>query len=283
MWLINALLAISLLFQVQQQQESSGWTPYVDPDQFGEGYQDFLREIPKFDPSRAWYDPFSGCWNDGNYCVYPNKDSGFGPWGIFVIYRSACGDADFCGLVSRGHVHPLEETQGPRRSLLRPQHMHRPLQGGARPVPARSPAVQGHHPPVVDRGPGSGGGGGGPQPARQRGLVPRAGGGSRSIRSGDRIPSAQPGRGRPGPGPEGRDLPPRRPRASRDLPPLREGAGSVRAGPRRQRGRKAGPLRGCWTQIGDPPVRWPGDLKPGAAAWWRSAIRIPSPGTGGWR
>ncbi len=108
MWILNVLLAISLLLQVQQ---GSEWTPYVDPSQFGEDAEAFMREIPRFDLSRAWYDPLGGYWCDGNYCVYPNQ-GGFGFWGIGTFYREACGDADFCGIVSGETISIWAKYQG---------------------------------------------------------------------------------------------------------------------------------------------------------------------------
>jgi hypothetical protein len=262
MWLINALLAISLLFQVQQQQESSGWTPYVDPDQFGEGYQDFLREIPKFDPSRAWYDPFSGCWNDGNYCVYPNE-GGFGLWGIGTFYREACGDADFCGIVSGDVISIWAKYKGIADLYCANNTCIVRFKVGRDQCPPDHPLCKTL--PVVDRGPGGGGGGGG----------------------GDRNP---PGGADACPAPEAirfdpvwriRSRPPNPVVVGQD--PRREGIVyeiEVRIPPVIFRRYEKEPDRcepvpdadgdgkpdrsgSCWTQIGDPPVRWPGDLKPG--------------------
>jgi hypothetical protein len=267
MWLINALLAISLLFHFQvqqQQQESSGWTPNVDPDQFGEGYQDFLREIPKFDLSRAWYDPFSGCWNDGNYCVYPNE-GGFGLWGIGTFYREACGDADFCGIVSGDVIGIWAKYKGIADLYCANNTCIVRFKVGRDQCPPDHPLCKDIIPPVVDRGLGGGGGGGDRNPP----------GGADSCPAPEVIRESPPARV------EIESLPPYPVVVGQD--PDRKGVIYrlvVRVSPAIFRCYEKEPdvcvpvpdangdgkpdrSGSCWTQIGDPPVRWPGDLKAG--------------------
>ena len=258
---LTALLILSLLLQVQQ---GSEWTPYVDPSQFGEDAEAFMREIPRFDLSRAWYDPLGGYWCDGNYCVYPNQ-GGFGFWGIGTFYREACGDADFCGIVSGDTISIWAKYQGLADLYCANGTCIVRFKVGRDQCPPDHPLCQ---------TPVTGGGGASGQPG---------GGGG-----GDRTP---PGSADSCPAPEVVRDPPRiEPLIARPPYPVVVGQDperkgviyelTVRVPPVVYRRWEREPDRcepvpdangdgrpdrsgSCWTQIGDPPVRWPGDLKPG--------------------
>ena len=268
------------LFNVVEVPLPQGWSP---PDASRDLLDFFLKSMkeqdrqvqekreqfenaPPFDPSRAHYDPGPGMWCDSNWCVYdPNGPTGW----MYGIPGCPTGQGLMCGWARLDAEDPAVRAAAVNQLA---NFWCEYLGACAVPITVRADRCPPDHPlckditpPAVDRGPGSGGGGGG--------------GDRNPPASADACPAPQIIRFDPAW--RIRSWPPNPVVAGQD--PKREGIVyeiEVRIPPVIFRRYEKEPDRcepvpdadgdgkpdrsgSCWTQVGDPPVRWPGDLKPG--------------------